>query len=88
MSAVPQAPSRKAREGAHPQLFHFNDSRNPRYTSRAGGPLEPDFGLSGAVLPLDKVFPPLVRLFVSSIPTRSRPVPLPSLLSRVAPFSL
>ena len=26
--------SRKAREGAHPRLFHFNDSRNPRYTSR------------------------------------------------------
>ena len=43
--------------------------------SLTGGPLKPDFGLSGAVLPLDKVFPPLVRLFVSSIPTRSRPVP-------------
>jgi hypothetical protein len=42
MSAVTRPPfgsrsgqlSRKAREGAHPQLFHFNDSRNPHYTSR------------------------------------------------------
>jgi hypothetical protein len=24
----------RTREGAHPQLFHFNDSTNPRYTSR------------------------------------------------------
>jgi hypothetical protein len=29
--------------------------------------------LSGAVPPLDKVFPPLVRVFVPSIPTRSPP---------------
>ena len=28
-----------------------------------GGPLKPGFGLSGAVLLLDKVFPPLVRRF-------------------------
>jgi len=41
----------------------------------AGGPLKPDFGLSGAVLSLDKVFPPLVRVFAPSIPTRSQPVP-------------
>ena|SRR5204863_1757795 len=39
----------------------------------AGGPLKPDFGLSAAVLLLDKVFPHLVRVFVPSIPTRSRP---------------
>jgi hypothetical protein len=38
-----------------------------------GGPFKPGFGLSGAVLPLDKVFPPLVRVFVSSISTQSRP---------------
>src|SRR5208282_1427232 len=42
---------------------------------RTGGPLKPGFGLSGAVPPLDKVFPPLVRVFVPSILTRSRPVP-------------
>jgi hypothetical protein len=40
----------------------------------AGGPLKPGFGLSGDVRQLDKVFPPLVRVFVPSIPTRSRPV--------------
>src|SRR5205814_2512371 len=41
----------------------------------AGGRRKPDFGLSGAVLLLDKVFPHLVRVFVRSSPTRSRPVP-------------
>src|SRR5205809_7430607 len=39
-----------------------------------GGPRKPGFGLSGAVPPLDKVFPPRVRVFVPSILTRSRPV--------------
>jgi hypothetical protein len=34
---------------------------------RAGGPLKPDFGLSGAVLQLDRVFLPLFRVFVSSV---------------------
>src|SRR5713101_4698985 len=43
--------------------------------TRTGGPLKPGFGLSGAVRQLDKVFPPLVRVFAPSIPTRSRPVP-------------
>jgi len=36
-----------------------------------GGPLKPDFGLSGAVLLLDTVFLPLFRVFVLSIPARS-----------------
>jgi hypothetical protein len=40
-----------------------------------GGPLKPDFGLSGAVRRLDKVFPPLFCIFVSSIPTRFSSVP-------------
>ncbi len=40
-----------------------------------GGPFKPGVGLSGAVLPLDKPSPPLVRVFVPSIPTRSPPVP-------------
>jgi len=40
-----------------------------------GGPLKPGFGLSGAVLPLDKVFPQLVRVFAPSIPAQSLPVP-------------
>jgi len=31
---------------------------------RTGGPLKPGFGLSGIVPPLDKVFRPLVRVFV------------------------
>jgi len=35
----------------------------------AGGPLKPDFGLSGAVLPLDKVFPPLVAQAWATRPT-------------------
>jgi hypothetical protein len=34
VAAASRAPSRKAREGAHPQLFHFNDSKNPRSSSR------------------------------------------------------
>src|ERR1700733_3864658 len=42
---------------------------------RRVGPLKPVFGLSGAVLPLDKVFPLLVRVFVPSIRIRSRLVP-------------
>jgi hypothetical protein len=37
----------------------------------AGGPFKPGFGLSGAVLPLDKVFQPRARVFAPSIPTRS-----------------
>ena len=44
--------------------------RSPR---EAGGPLKPGFGLSGEVLLLDKVFPPLFRVFVSSISIQSRP---------------
>ena len=40
----------------------------------AGGPLKPDFGLSGAIPQLDKVFLLLVRAGVPSIPTRSRRV--------------
>src|SRR5438552_12953485 len=43
--------------------------------STTGGPLKPGFGLSGTVLALDKVLPPLVRVFVPSILTLSRPVP-------------
>jgi len=39
--------------------------------SLAGGPFKPGFGLSGAVPLLDRVFLPLVRVFVSSLPTRS-----------------
>ena len=35
---------------------------------------QPCFGLSGAVISLGGVFPPLVRAFVLSIPTRFRPV--------------
>jgi hypothetical protein len=31
----------------------------------------PDFGLSGAVRRLNRVFPPLIRVFGPSIPTRS-----------------
>jgi len=38
-----------------------------------GGPLKPGFGLSGAVLQLDKILPPLVLVFLPSIPTRSPP---------------
>jgi hypothetical protein len=38
---------------------------------KAGGPFKPGFGLSGAVLPLDKVFQPRARVFAPSIPTRS-----------------
>jgi hypothetical protein len=41
----------------------------------AGGPLKPSFGLSGAVPQLDTIFPPLVRAFAPSIPTRSQLVP-------------
>jgi hypothetical protein len=41
----------------------------------AGGPFKPAFGLSGAVVSLDKASPPLVLVFELSIPTRSRPVP-------------
>jgi hypothetical protein len=41
---------------------------------RTGGPLKPDFGLSGTVRRLDRVFPALVHVFVPSIPTRSPPV--------------
>jgi hypothetical protein len=37
-----------------------------RHRSRTGGPFKPAFGLSGAVLHVDKLFPPLVP----SIPTR------------------
>jgi hypothetical protein len=40
-----------------------------RLDQEAGGPFKPSFGLSGAVLSLDKVFLPLVRVFVASIPT-------------------
>ena len=42
-----------------------------RLIPKMGGPLKPAFGLSGAVRRLDKVFPPLVRVFGPSIPTRS-----------------
>src|ERR1700674_3051052 len=38
------------------------------YGCAQGGPFKPDFGLSGEV-PLDKVLPLLVRVFVPSIPT-------------------
>jgi len=37
-----------------------------RSLTQAGGSLEPAFGLSGAVRPLDKVLPPLVRVFALS----------------------
>jgi hypothetical protein len=32
------------------------------WTGGTGGPLKPDFGLSGAVPPVDKVFPPSFRV--------------------------
>ena len=44
-------------------------------TPRTGGLLKPDSGLSGAVLVLDRVFPPLFCILVSSIPTRFSRVP-------------
>jgi|SRR5216684_3378832 len=51
-------------------------SREAKFSIGTGGPLKPAFGLSGgAVLQLDKVFPPLVRVFVLSIPTRTLRVP-------------
>src|SRR5258708_13356679 len=40
-----------------------------------GGPLKPYFGSSGAVRRLDRVFPPLVRVFGPSIPTPHLRVP-------------
>ena len=40
-----------------------------------GGPLKPDFGLSGALRQLDRVFPLLVRAGVRSIRTRFQLVP-------------
>ena len=39
----------------------------------AGGPFKPAFGLSGAVLQQEKVFPRLVRAFVPSNLTQSLP---------------
>jgi hypothetical protein len=42
---------------------------------RPGGPFKPGFGLSGVVLPLETMFPPLVRVSVPSTPTRSLRVP-------------
>ena len=42
---------------------------------RDGGPLKPGFGLSGAVRQPDTVSPLLVRVFVPSILTQSRPIP-------------
>src|SRR6266705_4382602 len=53
----------------------FRRDRPSKALQRTGGPLKPGFGLSGAVRRLDKVFPPLVRVFVPSIPTRSRLAP-------------
>jgi hypothetical protein len=44
-----------------------------RWGEWAGGPLKPGFSLSRAVLQLKRVSPQLVRAFVPSIPTRSRP---------------
>jgi hypothetical protein len=41
---------------------------------RTGG-LKPGFGLSGAVLSLDKIFPWLVRVIVASLLTRSLAFP-------------
>jgi hypothetical protein len=35
--------------------------------NRMGGPLKPAFGLSGAVLRLDRVFQPLVRVTEQSL---------------------
>jgi len=58
-----------------PARNHEAESQDAPSRSPAGGPLKPDFGLSGAVRLLDKVFPRLVRVFVPSILTRSRPVP-------------
>src|SRR6266851_2711574 len=56
-------------------LFVDTNCAFGRTDGRTGGPLKPAFGLSGAVRPLDKVFPPLVRVFVPSTLTRSPPVP-------------
>ena len=44
---------------------------NDRVGLVAGGPLKPDFGLSGAVLQPDKVFPPLAARMAH--PTASPP---------------
>ena len=43
-----------------------------------GGPLKPEFGLSRAVLLLDRGFLPRFRIFVSSSPIRSLGVPRPT----------
>src|SRR5438876_12175047 len=43
------------------------------FTRTTSGPFKPDFGLSGLVRQLDRVFPSLFRVFVSSIPIRSLP---------------
>src|SRR5437764_3741253 len=51
-----------------PQLKTTWDWIEPSFLSNQ---LKPVFGLSGAVLRLDNVFPLLVRVFVPSIPTRS-----------------
>ena len=48
----------------------------PSNTSQAaGGPFKPDFGLSGVIRRLDRVFPLLARAGVRSIRTRFRLVP-------------
>ena len=44
-------------------------SQDGQESDWTGGPLKPGFGLSGAVLALDKVFPQLVRVFAPSILT-------------------
>jgi hypothetical protein len=40
----------------------------------AGGPFKPGFGLSGAVLLLDRVFPLLICIFVSILQRPSQPI--------------
>ena len=60
-----------SKRGCAPALSVLYRLSLPSPESLAGGPLKPDFGLSGAVRRLGRVFPPLVRVFVPSIPTRS-----------------
>ena len=59
--------------------------RQPMPRQLAGGPLKPGFGLSGAVRRPDKVFPPLVRVFVPCIRTRSLRVPQPGDVTTAGP---
>ena len=70
-------PELSSRAKSRDLMCSRQDSRHIRHIDSRGpgGPFKPSFGLSGTVPPLDKAFPPRVRVFEPSIPTRSRPVP-------------